>query len=312
LVRYVGIGKETTYGTAVAATRYLEAIASIKPDQKWIVPNPIAQRAFRKRNLGPYRAQGTIGAFPVEPENIGELLCGVLGQDSVTNPYAGVYLHTFSAADTLPSHTIRLGVEQIERILPGSLVESLKLNFAYNKDAEAQAEIYSGFLETKAAIGTPSISALQALNPALLSSTLNIGGASKKDIVYDAEITIKNHIPFDKATIDGRTFQKKRYGHREITGKLSMFFDDTAEYDRFIAGTSFGLTLTSFGPIIASTYCYFLDVELWNCVYEKDLAPDVKPQNEPLVVDAPFKAFYDVGQAKDIAVLLENTISAQY
>jgi len=237
MVRYVGLGKETTYGTAVAATRYLEALASIKPDHKWVIPPPIASRAFRKRNLGPYRARGNIGDFPLEPENIGELLYAVFG--SVSSAQQGgtiAYLHTFLPADTLPSYTTRLGVEQTERVLPGCLAESLTLKFSHDKDIMANAEILSGFVETKTSIGTPNISELQALNMMDVNSVLTIGGVSKRNIVYDLEVTIKNNIPFERGDLSGRTFATKRVGQREVTGKLGIYFDDTTEYDRFIAG----------------------------------------------------------------------------
>lgn len=312
MVRYVALGKETTYGTAVAATRYAEAIASIKPDQNWIIPLPIASRAFRKRNLGPYRAKGNIGDFPVEPENIiGELLMGVFGFVTSTNPYSGVYLHTFVPADTLPSYTVRLGVGQMERILAGGLVESLAVKFAHDKDIQATAEILSGFPETKAAIGTPTISDLQALNMQNAASVLTIDGVNKRNIIYDLELTIKNNIPFDKGDLSGRTFATKRVGQREVTGKLSAYFDGTTEYDRFIAGTEFTLVVTAVGPVIASTYKYQLGFELRKCAYSGGV-PDVKTQNELLVLDAPFKALYDTagGFNAEAKATLQNTIAA--
>jgi len=309
--RFLGLGKESTYGTAVAATRYLEAIASIKPDQNWIIPPPIASRAFRKRNLGPYRARGTIGDFSVEPENIGELLLGVFGSVTTTNPVAGVYSHTFSPADTLPSYTVRMGVEQTERVLPGGLVEALTVKFAHDKDVMANAEILSGFLETKAAIGTPTISALQALNMQDAASVLTIAIIDKRTLVYDLELTIKNNIPFDKGDLSGRTFATKRVGQRMVDGKLSAYFDNTIEYDRFINGGEFKLIITAVGPIIESTYKYQLGFELRKCVYSGGV-PDVKPQNEPLVIDAPFKAFYDTtdGFNAEAKATLQNAIAA--
>lgn len=290
--RYVGLGKETTYGTAVAATRYLEAIASIKPDQNWITPPPIASRAFRKRNLGPYRARGTIGDFPVEPENIGELLMGVFGDETVTNPETGAYLHLFRPADTLPSYTIRQGVQLTERILPGGLIEAVTIRFPHDGDVTANAEVLSGFPETKTTIGTPTISPLQALNMQDPNSSLTILTANKRDVVYDFEVTIKNNIPFDRGDLSGRTFATKRVGQREVTGKLSAYFDSTTEYDRFIAGTEFKVIILANGPLCGATVGYRIGFELHKCAYSGGV-PDIKPQNEPLIIDAPFKALYD-------------------
>lgn len=314
MVRYVGLGKETVaYGTVAAATRYAEAEASIKPDQNWIKPPPIASRAFRKRNLGPYRARGNIRDFPVEPENIiGELLHMVFGSVGTTNPDTGVYLHTFSPADTLPSYTVRLGVEQTQRILAGGLGESLTVKFAHDKDIMAVAEILSGFVETKDTIASPTISSLQALNMQSTLSVLTIGGVTKRNLVYDAEITVKNNIPFARGDLSGRTFATKRVGQREVSGNLSIYFDDTTEYDRFIAGTEFTLIINATGPLIPpSALNYYLQFELRKCAYTGGV-PDIKPQNEPLVIEAPFKALYDStgGFNAEAKAKLQNAITS--
>jgi len=312
--RYVSLGKEPNYGITAAPQRYAEAIASIKPNQGWIIPNPIASREFRKRNLGPYRTRGSIGEFPVEPENIiGELLLAVFGSVNTSNPATGVYQHVFLPEDTLPSYTLRLGSEQIERVLPGGLVESLTVKFPHNDDLKARAEILSGFIESTASLATPTLSPLQALNMLLYpgTSVLKIGGVSKKNIVYDLEVTIKNNIPFDRGDLSGRTFSKKRYGQREVTGKVSAYFDDTTEYDRFIAGEEFKVEVRAHGPVFVDpTWNYVMGFDLEKCVYLRDVSPDIAAINEPLVVDAPFKAFYNPSVGYEARGILQNAISA--
>jgi hypothetical protein len=267
-----------------------------------------------KRSLGPYRARGSIGDFPAEPENIvGELLYGVFG--SVSSAQQGgtsAYLHTFSPADSLPSYTVRIGVEQTERVLPGCLIEALTVKFKHDDVVKAYAEVLSGFPETKASIGSPTLSSLQAFDMTDTSAVLTIGGVSKRSVVYDLEVTVKNNIPFDRGALDGRTFSVKRYGQREVTGKLSAYFDDTAEYDRFIAGSEFNLAITAVGAEIAGGYKYQLGFELRKCVYLRDAAPEVKVQNEPLVIDAPFQAFYDStgGFNAEAKATLQNTVTS--
>ncbi|MDH5482659.1 MAG: phage tail tube protein [Candidatus Bathyarchaeota archaeon] len=316
ITRYVGLGKEAagSFGTPVAATRYAEAISKIAPDQNWVIPPPISQRAASKRNLGPYRARGAIGDFPVEPENIiGELLHGVFGNvQSAQQGGTTAWLHTFTPADSLPSYTTRIGVELTERILPGTLIEALTIKFAHDKDIMANAEVYSGFPETKQALQVPTISALQALNMQAATCVLMLGGISKKTMVYDLEITIKNNIPFDRGQLDGRNFSVKRYGQREITGKISAFFDDTSQFDAFIAGTEFPIDVQAIGPVITGSYYYKLAFDLRKCVYLRDSVPDPKPQSEPLVIDAPFKAFYDTtgGFNAEGKAFLTNKITA--
>jgi len=308
--RYVGLGKEVDYGVVAAATRYLEAITSFSPDPNWVIPPPIVDRAYRKRNLGRYRTRGTIGEFPVEPENIGELLYGVFG--SVSSAQQGgtsAYLHTFSPGVQLPSYTIHISTEEKDRRLPGGLVESLTVRLPYDGDGKTRAEIFSGFVETTDTILTPTISTLQALNMQNANSILTIAGLTKRVYIYDLEITIKNNIPFDLGSLDGRTASVKRTGQREVTGKFSAFFDET-EYNRFVAGTEFTLIVQALGPIITGSYPYYLAFELRKCVYLKNVVADIKPQNEPMIMDAPFKAFYDAtgGFNAEAKATLQNTI----
>jgi hypothetical protein len=131
-------------------------------------------------------------------------------------------------------------------------------------------------------------------------------------VVYDFEFTIKNNIPMTKRDLSGRQFSTARVGQRDVTGKLSAFFDTTAEYDRFIAGNEFTLIARAQGPLIASTYYYYLEIEMRRCAYDKDVVPAVKPQSEPLVVDAPFRAMYDTtgGFNAEAKLKLMNTVTA--
>jgi len=310
--RYVGLGKETTYGVSVATTRYIDTIADIKPDQNWLIPTPIGQRMFWKKALGMYRSRGTVGDFPVEPENLGEILLGVLGSVTTTNPASGVYLHEFKGADSIPSYTLRKSVEQTDRVLPGGLFESLTLRInPEDREAavKAKAELLSGFVETKAIPVSPSFSTLQPFDLGNAGNEMQIAGVNKKDLVFDFEVTMKNNIPFGRGDLSGRTFSKKRLGSREITGKLSAFFDDTTEYDRFIAGTDFSLWAFIKGPVISGAYSYTLSISLPKCVYLRDATPNIVPMNEPLVINAPFKAFYDPSSTYDFLISLQNTIS---
>jgi len=311
--RYVATGKETSYGVAVAAAYYEEAKAALKPDLGWLIPKPVASRAYRTKSEGPYRTRGNIGDFPLITEGIiGHLLYGAFGSISTANQTTGVYRHTFTPAETLPSLTVRLGVEQTQRILPGCLVNTLKLHFPNNDSVQANAEILSGIIESKAAIGTPTPSNVQAINMCGSECGMTIGGVTKRDVVFDLEFTLENKIPFERGALDGRTFSKKRYGDRTIKGKLSAYFDDTTEYDRFMAGTEFSIMIHTSGPLIIDPYYHYLEIEMRKCVYLKDVAPGVEPQSEPLVVDAPIQAFHDTtgGFNAEAKAVLQNTINS--
>jgi hypothetical protein len=141
----------------------------------------------------------------------------------------------------------------------------------------------------------------------MIGGYVSIGGIDKGTVLFDAEITIKNNIPFSRGTLVEQTFAKKRYGKRSVTGTVSLYFDDTSEYDRFIAGTEFILVLTD-NPTPASVK---FSLQLRKCKYLRNSVPDVIPQDEPIVLDAPFQAFYDTTDAfnSECKATLRNAIS---
>jgi len=310
--RYIGIGKETTYGSIIAPTRYIESIEQNNPDQGWIIPPSIGQRALRKKNLGPYRTSETLGAFDVEPENIGELLLGAIGSVTTTNPYSGVYNHQFTPADTLPSFTMRIGSEIIERILPGCLVNSLQLQASQEGNIKAIAEIFSGFVESNTSLQSAIFSPLQAFN--FLSDPtanyLKLAGVNKQTQIYDLSIKIDNKIPFRRGALDSRMFSTKRVGSREITGKLSLFFDDTTQYNAFIAGSEFSIEIICYGPVFAAGQKYKLEIYVPKCIYT-GAVPKNEPMDEPIKIsDASFKGFYNEVVGAEIVLNLTNGVSS--
>jgi hypothetical protein len=307
--RYIGFGKESVYGTPVGAGRYIESTEDIKPTQGWIIPSPIASRGYRKRNLGAFRWRGPIGPFSLEPENAGEFMISVLGSVTTTNPYSGVYLHVFTPADTLPSLTIRIGAEQTERLLPSSLIDKLGIKFEHGQDIKIQPEVVGGrVLEGSYALGTPTFSSLQAFQS--VADYVKFAGTDYKGEVYAAELTIDNKIPLEKGNVATRFFDIKRYGERKVTGKISAYFDSMHERDRFLAGSEFLFEAMFKGPLIVGSYYYEFYLIAHKCVYIDDGTPHIKPKNEPLVIDAPFQAFWDKDYSipSDVLLKLQNTI----
>jgi hypothetical protein len=312
--RYVGIGKETIYGTAVAASRYVEAPDSFQPDPGVTILDPFAYRARQYQQLTKFRARGNIGGWKFLPECIiGEALYGVLGAKSSAQQGGTVaYKHTFTPADTLVSWTLRKGVELTELVYPGCLFNKLTINSKHGELVEAILEVLGvGAAPTKVALGTPTFSTLQPFS--YHQATILLAGSDKSTMVYDLSVAIDNNIPIDKGGHGSKYFPKIRVGNRLVNGKLSTFFDETNQYDAFIAGTEFTLNNKWVGAQIGATaYYYTLELDLPRCVYNSKGAPEIKPLAEPLVVDAPFDALYSTVGAynAEIKAYLTNTITA--
>jgi hypothetical protein len=308
--RYVKIGKEAVYGTLGAGVwTWIESKETINPDQDWKIYESVGTRARRKKSLGNWRSKGNIGDFPLEPENGGELLAGVMGADVVTPLAGSAYKHTFGVADMLPSYSLKIGTDVYARQLTGCLVDSLKLSFPQGESIKATASILQGFgLETQIAMETPTFSVLEPF--VFHTATVSIAGSDKTTQVFDAEVSINNNL-IDRGSLGNRFMDTKRIGGRVISGKLSMYFIDNAMWTRFVNGTEFALIITYVGALIGSGIYYQLKITLPKCIL-KNAAAHVVAVSEPAVIDCPFEVFYDAVSGYDISIELQNTISTSY
>lgn len=313
--RYIAVGKETVLGTEVAATRYdNQAEADIEADQGWIIPEPVDDRSYKKRNLGSFLNSGAINLDVCTEGIIGELLMGLFGTDTKTNPATGAYAHLFSRAAEQPSYSLRIGVDLRERLMTGMLVDALTLQFQPGQDLKAKADVLSGFVESHGSLGSPSFSELQNLTMSNAGGFVKFSGTDKTNKVHAAEVTLRNNFRRDARDLSGRTLSAKRAGVFSALGELTMFFEEYLEYNKFISGTEFTLLLYSKGAQIGSTgYYHGLEVEYRKCVYKKGALP-LKKQTEGSVFKAPFQAFYDSsgGFNAEAKVTLTNTVSADY
>ncbi len=318
--RYLGLKKEGTYGDAEAgaSTRYEDTIGSITPNPNWIVPEPVSQRGFQKRALGLYRSRGTIGDFDVTPNGIiGDLLLGVLGGIDTATPSSGVKTHTFKPAKLIPSFTARMGVELMERVIPGLLVDALTLRFEAGEAVKCSADVVSGFPETKNDINESfTIDTLQPITQK--DEVVNVtwdGDAEAGVYISSLELRIENNIPFDRGDLSGRTFSKLRVGQRVVSGTLTAYFDNQDLYDKFIVGDEFSFLVTVGQQILKEAnedpaFHYIIGAQASNCQYMEDSTPNLQTQNEPLMVNAPFRCFNAGIDTNEIEAILQNDIDS--
>jgi hypothetical protein len=317
LLRYLGVGREDSgYGTAANASRYIEAVAKLTPDHGWIIPDPICDPSRIKRNLGPFRIRGNVGPFDVTPDNIGEMINAALGNGSydASNQDSNSRVHSWKCSNNLDSYTLHVGSEIEERILAGMLANSLNFKAAHGENVQATvAWVGPGAAEdtdTLAVLTRSNLSALQPFVYHQASGNLTVGIGDKSANIFDIELNIENNIPVDRGNFNTRYMPKNRRGSRSVTGKLSAFFDDDDEYDRFIAGEAFAMDLIFVGPVIAGGRYYTLRWYMPEVVYLRDAAHPVQPMDEPLAIDCPFQALCDDGTYTELYIQLENQLTS--
>jgi hypothetical protein len=285
--RYIGVVQEATFKTDPGSGYvYIDIYdEKVVPDKDLIAFETAASRSYNKRTYGNFRAQGDIN-FPVLADaGLGWILKFVMGGTVSSGSSGSGYTHTFKCSDTIKSFTTKIGITDfasMQRSLTGVLADTLTFKAEYLKALDATLKLVGFNTETKEAIADPAVS---ALNPFVFSQGVYKTGGTVRAYLHGFTLNIANNIPSDK------WFNKVHVGKRKVDGTISLVFDDTTEYDRFLAGTPFALEITFTGALFGITY-YTLRFYLPVCVFLKDVTPHIN-KREMCIIDAPFQAFYD-------------------
>jgi len=311
--RWVGLGKETEWGTSVIATRFLRAQESIISDPGWYTPPPIIRRAPSVKEAVKYLAQGNIGEFDARPDTIGEMLYMAFGKVETGAPVGTAYKHTFTPEDNIPHYTFMALTELKIRVIPTILMQRLTFRFGQGLEClKVLASVVGRGPEGDAAPDTvePTDSDFSSEHTFSLDQLtgFKVDTVDRLAYLFDGEINFENPLPIEKMREGGSQYLGSlRLSDRRVTGKLSLAFEDTNERAKFLNRTSFDLWFQWKGAQIGATGHYkTFETFLYNCSFMKDTSPHVKPINEPLVLNAPFQAFYDSGEGMEAKATLEN------
>jgi len=237
------IGKESTWGTAVAGAKIIDFTSeSIKlsPDKK-VQDSLIASKAAPAKDLMGLLAQGDT-AFVLRPEYAGFLFKAMLGgADTVSanTPVTGAHTHTIPLADAngvLPSYTLIIDRKAAVKKYAGCKVSSWSLDAKVGDYVKGSIS-WMGKDESAGSLAVLSPLALQAFK--VVSATCTIGGTS-----YDVKsVSLKGD---NKLEDVGQTFASGLYhlepvhGMRELTVDIEMNYDSAVEtlHDNYsITGT---------------------------------------------------------------------------
>ena len=239
------IGKESTWGTAVAGTKIIDFTSeSIKlaPDKK-VQDSLIASKAAPAKDLMGLQVQGDT-AFVLRPEYAGFLFKAMLGgADTVAanTPVTGAHTHTIPLADAngvLPSYTLIIDRKAAVKRYAGCKVSSWSLDAKVGDYVKGSIS-WMGKDESAGTLASLSPLALQAFK--VVSATCTIGGGGTS---YDVKsVSLKGD---NKLEDVGQTFASGLYhlepvhGMRELTVDIEMNYNSAVEtlHDNYsITGT---------------------------------------------------------------------------
>lgn len=311
---YVGIAKESTFGTAVAPANFLPVkSAEANTDPQNYYPEEIRSSRAKNKVVPMGQKHEASTELDAEPNNLGHFLLAALGNvasvqpDDVGNPT--VYDHVFTPGNVLPSYTLEMYDTLMIRRIAGSKLDTLSLAVEAGGDGVLTAEgsWFAQSIADEAAAASPSYN--DQLPFSFNGVDVTKGGSATTE-VRSMELEISNNLKDDHYVLSSsKNVSEIPEGMREVTGSVEMFFKSKADYTAFMAGTKDSLKFTFTGAIISGTYSEKLILDLPDISYDAFEVPLDGPDDE-IVATMEFTALYDSNSAYEVQATLTNTITA--
>jgi len=308
VVRYVALGKESSFGTEASPTRYIDlARESFGTRHDWIIPELASARWPKYALKGPIRVEGSLDMY-VRPDNIGEVLLAALGSVNTSQPDAtnapSVYLHEFTPADSLPSYTIHVVSEVTGRKFLGCVVRRLELTVAAGAELLGASLDVVGKEEQALTPGTPSFSTLPFFSFADLVEFL-VGGSAVS--IKALSVRIENDLVDDFYRLGDRKLPEIPVRGLTVEGSFDVKFEDRTHLDRFLNAEETSIKATFRGPEIEAGYYNELIIDLPRVVYTT--AGANIDRREVMVEGVEFRALYDETAGYIVKISLQNAVS---
>jgi len=240
---YIGVGKETTRGTAVAPTTFFRATRPQAPALRQEMAEVPDISAYGVADLIPTarHVEGDLGVM-VTPNAIGTLLAALLGAPATTGT-APDYTHTFTPKTTIPTYTVEAqsGVGTFR--VPGVVVGELEFSHAANGLLEATAR-YMG--RDKVAHGTAATPTIETVVFTPTQVSLSVDGGALQ--AYGEDLRLRLSYPKEVVQTFGTVtpYDILPTGEGDVTLEATVVFDSTAGanwLNRYTAGTAVPVTV---------------------------------------------------------------------
>lgn len=313
---HIGVGKETTWGTAVAATDYLRFLSESLTEEIEQVTSEALGGIFDE--AASYEGARTVaGDVVVEayPNALGYLLRAAFGAPVTTQPDAAgnptVYQHVFTPVQTnfsnvctLPPYTLEIH-RDLENAFQyaGCAVNDLSFNFGTDtKIMQATAAI----IAKKLALITKTTPSLETTNPFLWhQATVTINAVANSD-VQTLDFGVNNSLE-GRATLDGTKDISRiwRSGKRSFPVNFTFDLKDLTEFNRFRSQAEVVAKIELIGSLISGTHNYKLTIDIPKLRYTA--FPINVGGAEVITAQVNGAAKYDATAAHAMKVTLINT-----
>jgi hypothetical protein len=257
LAAQVGFARETTYGTFVTPTNFIEFVEESisneieRVESKAIRANQLVMRSDDWRK-GQEKISGDV-TFELWNKGFAFLLEMMFGAISTAGPSSGLYTHTFTPGHNPPSATFQVGRPEINFATPavvpftykGALVESWELSASVGDPVQVKCSLVGQAEVTNQNLATASWpTGLELLT--FVGASLTVGGTE----VPVKEVTLEgsNGLDTDRYFLHSTQMQRPATAEmREFGGSFKAEFTSMDLYNAYIAGTESALVVTFAG-----------------------------------------------------------------
>ena len=309
MVRYVGLGKESSFASAASIARYVDPVTfSLTPEKEPVIFRTVASRSPVTFYEGKVTVTGDI-EIPLYPDVLGDFLLMLLGKVETSQPDAGsapnTYKHTFTPIEKWESpvtYTLELGEDVIARRILGAILESLSLELTPGEPPRAGCSVLA-VKEESTSLGSPTFPSVKAFPEN--SATLTLNGASAE--LQALSLDINNNPSTDHHVIGSKYLTRHELGDLEITGSFDVKLADRTHLDQFLSDGEGSLEIMLEGEEIEAGYKHYLKISLPRIIYsgwEAEVSG-----SEPIVQSIDFAAIKP-SDSPIITIELQNKISS--
>lgn len=188
----VQIGKESTWGTSVAATKVVPVTADPGFANEYAAVRDSARRGIAAMDYALLQGAGRANISlegPLLPDIAGNLLAGIMGTLSTGTATSGVYPHTITLGSSVPSFTVEDANPVAYREHAGAKINELRLSFAAADGLLAHSTSMVALTGVSGGTATPSLTA-ETNKPWIgIDTSVSIGG-SAQNRVTSFELTL--------------------------------------------------------------------------------------------------------------------------
>jgi hypothetical protein len=307
---WLAFGEESTYGTAVARTKWLEITEESIAAKQSIISKPALRQVSASNRVQSKKDVGGAFSFQAMFEGMEKIIKHAMGTVAAVSG-AGPYTHAFSLASALPAGLTIEVVRDAAAIggssaflYEGCQISKLTLKQGIEDFLMVEAEVIGEDFSLVAATAT-SFTTFNGIDWSMLTtSTLN--GASIKLQAW--EMTIENGLAADRFKLGQRIrLGLGRAQTRKISGKLTAEFEQVTEYNLFAAQTTLVPLVIGYDNGLGGASNKQFTFTLPKVAIQGD-PPKVADQG-PIKMEISFDAFQNAAQNDEMTATLIGSLN---